>query len=319
MLKATGGTVLKEIHADFPVEMNSDRKEACIRMKDLSGDAEKDVLLSLTVPALDEPIQLWNALECSVQYVDTADGRAIMSAVSMALSRPQCHTQETPDAMVESHHCRLLTARAMEQAAKLAAASVPETVIKALLEETVTHLENSSSRRSEEGSQLVKHLLADLSLCLEHSSDPRTLEKWCSTKAFSHKYQVSTGSEYRNHFQVQLAEAARQEIGAWQPASQRNPRGRASRPNPTGRGGGGYVATQGQTATVSLNGGINAGSLRKGMRVVCPKSGRPGMVREVQSSKTGKHGHAKTFLTIVGDDGVERQMVLAALDDIQMA
>merc|ERR1712050_348383 len=54
-----GASICGEMHADFPVEMSEDRKEARVRMRDLNGDAQKEILLNLTVPALAAPVELW--------------------------------------------------------------------------------------------------------------------------------------------------------------------------------------------------------------------------------------------------------------------
>merc|ERR1719264_1830051 len=51
-LQAQAGATISKVHADFPVEISDDRDQARIRMRDLSGGAEKDVLLSLAAPSL---------------------------------------------------------------------------------------------------------------------------------------------------------------------------------------------------------------------------------------------------------------------------
>jgi len=47
--------------------------------------------------------------------------------------------------------------------------------------------------------------------------------------------------------------------------------------------------------------------------------GQPGVVQEVTMSKTGKHGHAKAFFTVVSDDGVKRQDIVPASHDVELA
>merc|ERR1712217_46247 len=130
-------------------------------------------------------------------------------------------------------------------------------------------------------------------------------------------HQVSTsaeGSEYRNALQRSMAEAARQEIGAWQPAlNYGRHKGKATVrhvgrvPNEVHAG---YTPAPGANFVL-------AGSLRKGMRVVC--HGKPGVVEEVTLSKSGKHGHAKAFIKVLGDNGTMSEDVIPTSHDVELA
>merc|ERR1712242_135810 len=86
-LKATKGASISEVHADFPVEMNADSTVASIRMRDLQGDTEKDVLFSLSLPALGAPSFAWQALECTVSYLDAEHGVPKLGRSAMVLAR----------------------------------------------------------------------------------------------------------------------------------------------------------------------------------------------------------------------------------------
>merc|ERR1712232_1441933 len=210
----------------------------------------------------------------------------------MTFDRPETVNEEQVlDALVEVHRCRLLAAEAMEQAAALSGEEAPVEDVVSVLAQACAALENSQARNK---ASTMDQFLTDLHLCLDHASDRCACEKWCSSRAFAHKHQISTraeGSEYRNLLQQQMAEAARREIDCiMAPAS--CPR----------RGRGGNPANFTMSIKHACGESILAGSLRKGMRVVCPRSGKPGIVQEITQSKTGKHGHAKVLMTVLGED-----------------
>merc|ERR1712032_913046 len=132
--------------------------------------------------------------------------------MGMNLDRPESVDEEQDlDALVEVHRCRLLAAEAMEQAAALSGEGAPEEDVVSVLAQACATLEHSQARNRAS----MERFLTDLRLCLEHASDRRACEKWCSSRAFAHKHQISTraeGFEYRNLLQQQMAEAARLEI-----------------------------------------------------------------------------------------------------------
>lgn len=86
-LRTKNGAVISTVHADFAVEMNEAATEAHIKMRDLSGDAEKEVLFDLSVPAVAALSDEWHALECIVSYVDAADGAARTAVANLTLTR----------------------------------------------------------------------------------------------------------------------------------------------------------------------------------------------------------------------------------------
>jgi len=308
------GTTISNVHADFAVEMNEAATEARIKMRDLSGDAEKEVLFDLSVPAVTVLSDEWLALECIVSYVDAAGGAARTAVANLTLTREKGIAQQASvDPNVEAHRCRLLAAKAMERAALLIGKASPTAAIQLVLSNAVNELENSPARTQER----VNVLIADLGQCLDSSSDARTCEKWCSSYAFAHKHQVSNraeGSEYRNELQQRLAEAARREIGVDSGMTLGGKQDTASKQRhrqkhefqPTRRG-----VVEKVSATT-----IQAGAVRKAMRIVC--RGVPGEVQEVTMSKTGKHGHAKVFFTVLCDDGVTRQDVVPASHNVEL-
>jgi translation elongation factor P/translation initiation factor 5A len=53
------------------------------------------------------------------------------------------------------------------------------------------------------------------------------------------------------------------------------------------------------------------------MRILC--KGRAGVVKDTTHSKTGKHGHAKVFLTVISDDGLTLQDIMPTSADVQLA
>jgi len=313
-LQAKSGTSIGCIHADFNVDLSEDRTEARIKMRDLSSDAEKEVLFDLFVPAEADADRL-TLLTCTLSYIDVVDGVENIQEGDLTM-RGLCNGKEQPDAdvTVEVHRCRVLAAKAMEQAGgmlgKSSTSDVQEVLSRALdaLEISPAHTSTEDSARDR-----VATLIADLSLCLENVSDPRSCEKLCSSRAFAHKHQISTkseGSDYRNALQKTLVGAARREIGL---ASVKD----VSPGLQKGRKGRGAPAKLSGPASSVIVGAIPAGALRAGMRVMC--RGQPGVVEDVTLSKTGKHGHAKAFLTVLGDDGIKRQDVVPSSHDVDLA
>jgi hypothetical protein len=321
MLHAGDGVSITSIHADFNVALSNDKREAWIKMRDLSSDAEKEVLFDLSVPATTTVDHL-TVLKCTLNYVDVADGTTRNQESHLALRGLWVGEDNADvDVIVEMHRCRLLAARAMEQAAAMTGKASTSN-IQDILSETLDVLEKSPARTSADAKvqDRISGLIADLSLCLECASDPRSCEKVCSSRAFAHKHQVSTraeGSEYRNSLQQSLAEAAVQELGSEsiqevaRPlfASRKAGRGRFQPPT---------RVSENLSNPASLpTGTILAGAVRIGMRIMC--RGQPGVVQDVTLSKTGKHGHAKAFFTVVGDDGIKRQDILPSYHDVELA
>jgi len=319
-LRAASGSTISEVHADFPVEMSSDFTCASIRMRDLQGDTAKDVLFSLTLPTLAAPEQRWRGLECTVSYVDVASGKLHLGASTLTMSRTESlAAPERPHDDVESHRCRLAAAAAMETAAQLASSEAGLAPAQVVLSDAFESLESSPAlvaTASQSAAACVRDLIADLRFCAEHANDVATCIKWCSSKAFAHKHQTSASAEhsqYRNALQLRLIEAARceinQKIPASIPASRGRRRGRQAAPVSSNQG----LGQQGQTVADT----IQAGAMRIGMRVFC--HGHPGILKEMTSSKTGKHGHAKVFFTVSCDDGVTRQDIVAASNEVALA
>jgi len=315
--QASAGVAICDVNAGFPVEASDDGREMRIRMRDLSAEVEKDVLVNFEVPALEAPRAMWSAMQCMVSYIYAGSGEAVVQTQTMYLDRSEeVDERSNMDTIVELHRCRLLAAAAMEQAATLSGNGALEKDVLSVLAEACAALERSQARKDASASSTMDGLLADLRLCLEHVSDRRACEKWCSSRAFTHKHQISTraeGSEYRNTLQQQMAEAARQEIAcmplATPPKCKRRGRGGAPSVCPTSKVAG--FTNAGET--------ILAGSLRKGMRLVCPRSGKPGTAQDITHSKAGKHGHAKILVTVLGDDGITREFVAPTVHEIQLA
>lgn len=319
-LHAKNGSSISSIHADFNVDLNEDKTEARIKMRDLSSDSEKEVLFDLCVPA-DANAGTLTVLTCTLSYIDVVDGVAETQHGDLVL-QGLWNGEEQPnaDVIVEVHRCRLLTAKAMEQAVDLLGKS-DDADAQRVLSEALHALENSPARTSKQGNacHLIATLSADLNSCLDNLSNPRSCEKLCSSRAFAHKHQISTkaeGSEYRNALQKSLAEAARREIevSSVQEVSRVARKGRRNFQPPRRAS----ENISGPASSPSPSAGtIAAGALRAGMRVMC--RGQPGTVEDVSLSKTGKHGHAKAFFSVIGDDGIKRQDVVPSSHDVELA
>jgi hypothetical protein len=320
VLRATNGSDITHVHADFDVNMNADCTEARIRMRDLQGDTEKDVLFSLKLPALAAPLQMWQGLECTVSYVGAVDGLASSTVAYLDFVRPDVNAScERPDDMVESHRCRLLAATVLEKAAHLTGgASLSDA--HSVLSDAIVELEKSPALQSAEkkAAGRVRDLIADLRFCLEHSTDSATCTKWCSSRAFAHKHQTSTSGEssaYRNALQEQLIEAAQREINQLQHVScySRTTGSKSLKSAQKCV----HAVVQSHGVRAAGHDTIEAGALCIGMRAMC--RGKPGVLTEVCRSKTGKHGHAKVFMTVSCDDGVVRQDVIASSNTVELA
>jgi len=328
-LCATKGVSISNVHADFNAQTGDEGRLVHIRMKDLSGDAEKEVLFDLSIPALDVPVRELAVLTCSLSYVDVADGVAKTQDSTLTLSGVQNGQQSIePDVAVEAHRCRLLAAKAMEQAAVMLGEGARAKYVHDVLCEALASLEESLANLvafqscNDNGAALAQERVAafsaDIRDCLEILSDPRSCEKLCSSRSFAHKHQISTkaeGSEYRNSLQQSLAEAARREMIV--PSQQELPARQ-------GRPGNGRKAFKPPSRLVAIHAGpmsssdaMPAGAVRAGMRLLC--HGHPGLVKEVSMSKTGKHGHAKVFFVVLGDDGKVREDVVPASHDVLLA
>jgi len=322
-LQATNGSTISEVHADFPVEMSSDSTCASIRMRDLQGDTEKDVLFSLTLPTLAAPEERWRGLECTVSYIDAASGRMYAGESTLTISRTESlASHEKPHDVVESHRCRLVAAAAMETAAQVASGEAGLAAAHGVLSAAFECLESSPALEAtdSQAAARVRDLITDLRFCVEQSNDAATCIKWCSSKAFAHKHQTSASaehSEYRNPLQLRLIEAARCEINQTMPTTSSTSRGgRRGRPVAAASSSNSLGATRGQQ-TQACSDTIQAGAMRIGMRVLC--HGQPGVLKEMTASKTGKHGHAKVFFTVACDDGATRQDIIPPSHDVALA
>lgn len=313
-LHAADGVIIDEVHADFPAEITKEGAEGRIRMRDLSADAEKDVIVKMTVPALSEPAVVWTAVQCRISYVDAGSGVSETVQSTLVLERPSASRSQGANlnADVELHRCRLLVAKALEEAA-IACAQQSASEVKSILLHAVEIVDKSPANESRKEIEQRMHLLkTDLHQCLEQIQDLRICEKWCSSRGFAHKHQISTSAEsctYRNKLQVRLADAARRELDhlsteAFSPKS----RGR--------RHHGRQVAhlvqkTVNLCSSASFDSNadeILAGCVRVGMRIIC--KGKAGVVKDTAHSKSGKHGHAKVFMTVLTDDGLTLQAVM---------
>merc|ERR1719253_773995 len=266
------GVTIKSVNADFNVELSNDCTEAHIKMRDLSSDAEKEVLFSLAVPALQSDTEHVSLLTCTLSYLDVADGCAKRQEDSLRVRSLKYGKSETGlDAVVEAHRCRLLAATAMEQAAaKMNKATLFE--VQNILSDTLHALEQSPARACTKVQERIDTLIKDVSQCLECASDPRSCEKLCSSRAFAHKHQISTraeGSDYRNALQKSLADAARLDMClAIEPETRLGTtRGRRTASARVARAS--HAACNGNEAMPSSADTMPAGAVRVGMRMVC--------------------------------------------------
>jgi len=324
ILRTANGAIINEVHADFSAEIKNGGAEVHIRMRDLCAGTEKDVIFKLTVPAISKPNVAWLAVQCDTSYVDAANGVAEIVHSVMLLERTSSSGHQGADlnSDVELHRCRILVARAMEDAAvscaKQSAAEVKSSLSQAL-EVVDKSLAGELRKDIEQRMQLLK---ADLHQCLEHALDLRTCEKWCSTRSFAHKHQISTSAEgttYRNDLQMRLADAARRELGLFSTEvfapKPRRPRRHCGRPE--AHSARKTVECSSPWASNSNAGEILAGCVRTGMRIIC--KGRPAVVKDTAHSKTGKHGHAKVFLTALTDDGLTLQDIMQTSASVVLA
>lgn len=322
-LQATSGSTIREVHADFPVEMSGDATRASIRMRDLQGDTDKDVLFSMELPVVAAPEERWRGLECTVCYIDAASGMMYAAEASLIISRiASTASHEQPHDVVESHRCRLVAAAAMETAAQVASSEAGLAAAHAALSDAFESLETSPALAAtdSQASGRVRDLIADLRFCVEQSKDAATCVKWCSSKAFAHKHQTSASAEhsaYRNPLQLRLLEAAQREINQTMPLSSLASRGcRRGGRRAESAASNQPMATIGQNSQAWTD-SIQAGAMRIGMRVLC--QGHPGILKDVHTSKTGKHGHAKVFFTVECDDGKRRQDITPASHAVALA
>jgi len=326
-LRADAGVIINNVHADFNVDLSDDRTEARVKMRDLNGDVEKDVLFEMSVPSIQEHTKQSGLVTCFVSYIDVKDGVAKSQKAEMAIHRDIHGDGSRADDTVEAHRCRLLAAKAMEKAAVALGSSTDMATALSTLTAALQALEQSSARSSAEKKprEQIASLVQDLRMCLESASEPRSGEKLCSSKAFAHKHQVSTQTEsvdYRNVLQQKLAEAARRELRNYNNSPD------CSRASPQQRPSGHGKSARQQRSRAGIQtlpndiasehcGSIAAGAVRVGMRILCRD--QPGKVQEVTTSKTGKHGHAKVFFVVACDDGLLRQDVCPATLDVQLA
>mmetsp|Transcript_9013 Transcript_9013/g.25121 ORF Transcript_9013/g.25121 Transcript_9013/m.25121 type:complete len:588 (-) Transcript_9013:216-1979(-) len=312
-LRPMSGAQLRNVHADFTVENEGEATQ--LRMRDLAAGAGKDVLFSLTLPELANPSSKWPALQCIVQYIDVLDGRAREQQHELVLNRSSENLGDL-DLAVEAHRCRLIVVKALDEAAALCAAG--KNGVGELLTEAQDTLERSRAlAKSSPVRGTLEVLLEDLQLCRSHITDAKVSEKWCSSRAFAHKHQVSTRAEglvYRNALQERMVAAARVELSTC-PVPEAFSFADAGRTKHRRQ-----PALLASTSIGSVAAGdeIAAGVVRVGTTIVCPRSGKPGKVQQLTTSKTGKHGHAKVFLKVLCSDGVSRESVVPASDSVKL-
>ena len=116
---------LEQVQADFGVaKLDPDGRRAVIRMCDLAGGAEKDVLVRLRLPAcVSEDTRAEDAapvLQCKCEWGHAATGapRQMHCAMSLRRARGRLHAQ-CPAGAVEYHRLRLEAVDAMEATAAL--------------------------------------------------------------------------------------------------------------------------------------------------------------------------------------------------------
>jgi hypothetical protein len=170
VMRTANGVTVDEVHADFPAEITDEGKEVHVRMRDLCGDAEKDVIFQLRVPPIATPACAWVAVNCDVSYVDAANGVSRTVHSSMLLERPASSEDQvaTISLDVEAHRCRLLVAKAMEEAAVACVEQGPAPV-KSILSHALEAVDKSPATQSRSGvAQHMEVLRSDLRQCLEH-------------------------------------------------------------------------------------------------------------------------------------------------------
>merc|ERR1711998_141201 len=178
-----------------------------------------------------------------------------------------------------------------------------------LLEEALKAVQRSEAAEDETTAESMRYLIDDVQRCIASTTNVDECAKLCSSHAFAHKHQISTSAEgrsYRNALQQRLTEAIQLELEACLLAGSLQP----------------PIPPKKRSAALVSNGALvdgdymHAGAVRVGMRVMC--KGAPGTVTEVTHSKTGKHGHAKVFMSVRGDDQVIRQDVVPASASIEL-
>jgi Mg-chelatase subunit ChlD len=110
--------VLAAVHSKFPHSIAADARSASVRINDMFGDEQRDVVFSFTVPHGDEDSAI-EAVKCSLTFLSPgcADVKRVVGE-TLTLRRPAVATA-TPNLRVNAQRNRVRAAAALDEATSL--------------------------------------------------------------------------------------------------------------------------------------------------------------------------------------------------------
>jgi len=112
---------IQMVHGTYKTEIDSQQSEACISIGDLFSEDQKDILVQLTLPALDEPACRVKVLDAKLRYFSVLTSKMEEITSSITVERPEVEPEvQALQMRIQEQRTRIRVAEAMESASRFA-------------------------------------------------------------------------------------------------------------------------------------------------------------------------------------------------------
>jgi len=189
--QAAEGVSIKTIHTKFKLKEIAAGKHYELVIGDIQSEEEKDIIISLSIPRLDFPLDRSDILKISLTYLNVIKKRDETTEINATISRPAQGTGEPRNYEIDKNMNRVIAAEALETSNDMAKNGELDKA-KEILESAATRISESVSSQDEFSKNLVK----DIEKCKEGVQSKASYNavgsKMLLNQAHAHSAQRST-------------------------------------------------------------------------------------------------------------------------------
>jgi len=203
-LLAVGGASIGTIRGK-PTMQRISAEEVVLELNDLYCEEQRDVLITMELPALSEPAVGWEVLSAELEYFNVIDNSMERASATLRLHRPHCLAAEhkCTNKTVDANLARVQTADALDRADQAAQQGLfegPNSACK-VIDDALARL----SELVDSGSTTFEFLSADLRIARAGILDQHQYRAWGSKKckqSCSKNYKQRSNDSSRNMYQT---------------------------------------------------------------------------------------------------------------------
>jgi len=194
-IDAATGVTIKKVMSSFTTKIITPGLSYQVIVPDLQSEEKRDILVTVELPATDEPVSVFPVLKASVVYKNVVNKRQDTQQCLFCIDRPVSPSVFPPNIALDKQHNRLLVADALSNANELSK-NGQLAQGKEVLNAAIQRVQESVSSQE----QFCKGLVDDLKKCLTGLQDANTYrshgQQYMNTCHSAHGYQRTSHSAW---------------------------------------------------------------------------------------------------------------------------